>query len=180
LSNVYNKIGRYDDAVKSWTKFLELVPNGREALTKRAWNYLYLGNYGSEIVADARSYLNTHGWKLETSNYLVILANFGYRKSGMAAEANAILLESGKKSNKTYWNYEVIRYLNAEISDEDLLKLAADNDKKTEAHAYIGMDLLLKGKRDEAKNHFNWVKDFGNKSFFEYTLAIEELKRLTK
>jgi hypothetical protein len=40
------------------------------------------------------------------------------------------------------------------------------------------MDLLIKGSNDEARTHFQWVKEYGNKRFFEYPLAIEELKRL--
>jgi hypothetical protein len=37
---------------------------------------------------------------------------------------------------------------------------------------------LLKGKQDDAIKHFNWVRSYGNKQFFEYPLAIEELKRM--
>jgi hypothetical protein len=60
------------------------------------------------------------------------------------------------------------------------MQLATDNDKKTEAPTYLGMDLLLKEKNDEAKTHFAWIKEYGNKRFFEYPLAVEELKRLTR
>ena len=97
----------------------------------------------------------------------------------MNEQAAAILEEAREKSNSSSWPYSIIRYLHAELSDEELLQLAIDNDKKTEAHAYMGMDLLLKGKNEEARRHFQWVKDYGNKHFFEYPLAIEELKRLS-
>jgi len=40
------------------------------------------------------------------------------------------------------------------------------------------MDPLLKGKPDEARTHFEWVKEYGNKRFLEYPLAIVELRRL--
>ena len=61
---------------------------------------------------------------------------------------------------------------------DELLRLATDNDKKSEAHTYIGMNLRLKGADDEARPHFEWVKEYGNKRFYEYPLAIEELKRM--
>ena len=180
LSNAYSKAGRYAEAIESWTKFLELVPNGYEALNNRAWNYLYEGNYDQEIAADSQAFLTNHGWKDTTSVYMVILANIGYRKAGMFPEAQKILFEASKKSNTNTWIYSVIRYLSGEISEQELMQLAVDNDKKTEAHAYLGMDLLLKGKTEDARKHFEWVKDFGNKRFTEYPLAVEELKRLVK
>lgn len=178
LSDAYMKIGRYKDSAESWTKFLEIVPNGPEALTKRSWNYLYIGEHGREAAADARTYLKTYGWKDETSPYLAIMANLGFREAGMNDEAQAIIVEAAKKCIIDKFAYNIIRYLNGELNGEELLKLATDNDKKTEVHAYIGMDLLLKGKSDEARTHFNWVKEYGNKRFFEFPLAVEELKRL--
>ncbi len=178
LSDAYSKVGRYNDSIESWTKFLNIVPNGPEALTKRSWNYLYAGGHGREVAADARTYLKSYGWKDETSPYLAIMANLGFREAGMNDEAQAVIAEAAKKCNPDKWTYSIIRHLMGDISDEELLKLATDNDKRTEAHTYVGMDLLLKGKIDEARTHFGWVKEYGNKRFFEYPLAIEELKRL--
>ena len=63
---------------------------------------------------------------------------------------------------------------------EEVLRLATDNDKRTEGHAYMGLALRLKGERDEARANFEWVKQYGNKRFYEYPLAIEELKRLAR
>jgi lipoprotein NlpI len=59
-----------------------------------------------------------------------------------------------------------------------LIALATDGDKKTEAQAYIGMDLSLAGKSDEALIYLRWVKDNGNKNFVEYTLALSEINRI--
>ena len=54
LSDVYSRLGRYNEAAESWGKFLEIVPNGPEALTKQAWAYLYLDEHGREAATDAR------------------------------------------------------------------------------------------------------------------------------
>jgi tetratricopeptide (TPR) repeat protein len=178
LADAYTKTGSYEKAIDSWTRFLEIVPNGPDALTNRSWTYLYEGGHGREAAADARSFLDVHGWQRSTSTYLAIMANLGYREAGMNEQAEAILEEAKEKSNSSSWPYSIIRYLNAELTGEELLQLAIDNDKKTEAHAYMGMDLLLKGENEEARTHFQWVKDYGNKHFFEFPLAIEELKRL--
>lgn len=180
LSNTYSKTGRYAEAIESWTKLLEFAPNDDEGLSNRAWNYLYEGNYGRETAADSRAFLTNHGWKNTTSTYMVILANIGYRKAGMFPEAQKILFEAAKKSNTNTWIYSVVRYLSGEIGEQELMRLAVDNDKKTEAHTYLGMDFLLKGKTEDARKHFEWVKNYGNKRFTEYPLAVEELKRLVK
>lgn len=178
LSDAYGKLGRYEEAIDSWTKFLEIVPDGPEALTKRTWNYLYAGGHDREAAANARQYLEVHGWRTDHSTFMVILANLSYRGAGMEDEAQAILDEGATKVNSNAWPYPIVRYLKSEISAEELLRLAIDNDKRTEAHGYMGLALRIKGERDEARSNFEWVKKYGNKRYYEYPLAIEELKRL--
>ena len=76
------------------------------------------------------------------------------------------------------WPYPVFRYLKREITEEQLLALATDSDKLTEAHTYIGLDLSLDGKRQEALPHLDWVRENGNKNFVEYPLALAEIERI--
>lgn len=180
LGDAFNRLGRHKESAESWTRFLGLVPNDPDALIKRSWSYLYAGGNGREVASDARKFLSVHGWKQESSPFLAIMANIGFRQAGMNEEAQAVLAEATKKLNSGVWAHKIILYLKGEITGDALLQLAADNDKKTEAHAYMGMDLLLKGKTDEARTHFTWVKDYGNKRFYEYPLAVEELKRLSQ
>ncbi|HLL76992.1 MAG TPA: tetratricopeptide repeat protein [Pyrinomonadaceae bacterium] len=178
LSNAYSRLGRYAEAADSWTKFLELAPDGKEALNSRAWNYAYLGGRGREAAADARSFLRIAGWRDEGSQFMVLLAHLGYRQAGQDAEARAVLEECVKRCDKNAWPYPVIRHALGELSGEELLAVADSNDKKTEARTYAGMKLLLEGKGAEARAHFAWVKEYGNKRFFEYPLAVAELGRL--
>jgi tetratricopeptide (TPR) repeat protein len=178
LADAYTRTHNFDKAIDSWTKFLELVPNGPDALTNRSWTYLYQGGHGREAAADARTFLEVHGWQKSTSPYLAIMANLGYREAGVNDAAQAILEEAAEKLKSQNWPFGVIRYLKGEISADELLQSATDNDNRTEAHAYAGMDLLLKGMNAEARTHLEWVRDYGDKRFFEYRLAIEELRRL--
>lgn len=178
LSDTYGRLGRYEEAIDSWTRFLELVPNGPEALTKRTWDYLYAGGHDRDAATDARQYLDAHGWGSQVSTFMVIIANLGYRGAGMDQEAQAILDEGATKVNTNVWPYVIVRYLKGEATAEDVMRQAIDNDKRTEGHAYIGLSLRLKGERDEARTHFEWVKAYGNKRYYEYPLAIEELKRI--
>jgi len=178
LSDVYSRLGRYNEAAESWGKFLEIVPNGPEALTKQAWAYLYLDEHGREAATDARRFLAAHGWQTPVSAYMAVIANLGYREAGQDEEARTILEEATKQADTGSWPFAIVRYLKGEISADELLRLATDNDKKTEAHAYMGLDLRLKGQTDEARAHYVWVRAYGNKRFYEYPLAISELKRL--
>jgi lipoprotein NlpI len=76
------------------------------------------------------------------------------------------------------WPYPSVQYLRGEIDEEALLKLATDDDKRTEARCFLGLDHLLKGNRDKALVHFRWVKEKGTVGYVEYTIAVAELERL--
>jgi hypothetical protein len=71
---------------------------------------------------------------------------------------------------------QVPSFLRGEMSADALLSLADDGDKKTEAYAYIGLQLSLSGRGPEAIPYLQWVIENGKKKFVEYTLAISELK----
>jgi lipoprotein NlpI len=58
------------------------------------------------------------------------------------------------------------------------LKLATDDDKRTEARCYLGLDQVLKGRKHEALVHFRWVTEHGNVRFIEYVIAVTEIERL--
>jgi len=178
LSSAYSRAGRYEDAVESYTKFLQLRPRGRDALQNRAWNLMYLGGHGEAAAADARQFLEVAGWRDEASAFMVLIAHLGYRQAGRAAEAQKVLEEAENNCDTTVWPYPVIRCLRGEISSEELLRAADDTGKKTEAHTYLGMDLLLKGRNAEAREHFAWVKEYGNNRFLEQPLSVAELNRL--
>ncbi len=46
------------------------------------------------------------------------------------------------------------------------------------ACAYLGYDLSLSGKAADAVPHLRWVKEYGNRNFVEYPLAVLELHRI--
>jgi len=178
LSSAYSRAGRYEEAVDSWTKFLQLRPRGREALQNRAWNLMYLGGKGEAAAADAMQFLEVAGWRDEASPFMVLIAHLGYRQAGRMADAQKALEEAEKNCDTSAWPYPVIRCLRGETSSEELLRAADNTGKKTEARTYLGMDLLLKGRGAEAREHFAWVKEYGNNRFLEHPLAVAELNRL--
>ncbi|MBC7797599.1 MAG: tetratricopeptide repeat protein [Pyrinomonadaceae bacterium] len=126
----------------------------------------------------AQNWLRIKGWDKSPSVYAVLIAHFGYRISKQTVNADKILQIASEKLDKSVWGYSVVRYLQKQITADELLKLAAaDNDKLTEAHCYIGLDLIFNDQKDQAVPHLQWVKDNGNKDFIEYGFAVAELKR---
>ena len=75
------------------------------------------------------------------------------------------------------WLRELLRFMHGETSAADLLRLADDNNKQTEAHAYIGESELFAGNLESAKTHFQWIADKGTRRISEYVLALAELRR---
>jgi tetratricopeptide (TPR) repeat protein len=178
LSNAYNRTLRFETAVDSFTVLLELRPGLPEGLQSRAWNALYAGGRGAMVAADATRFLEVVAWKHQTAPFMAIVASFGYRQAGQVAGAEAILDEAIARGKAEVWPSPVIRYLRGRQSLEDLLAEADTTDRRTEARAYIGLDLLLKGRGAEAREHLQWVRDYGNRRFLEYVLAVAELRRM--
>lgn len=178
LSNAYNRVGRFEDAVQSFTTLLALRPDLPEGLQHRAWNALYAGGRGAMVAADATRFLERVEWKHATAPFMAVVASIGHRQSGDGEAAEAILDEALRRGRAEVWPSPVIRYLRGQQTAEQLLADADTNDRRTEARAYLGLDLILRGRVDEARGHFEWVREFGNRRFLEYTLAVAELNRL--
>jgi lipoprotein NlpI len=109
---------------------------------------------------------------------MVLVYYLGNQQANRGSEARKILDEAVNKSDSTAWPYPVVRYFMKEITAQDLLSLANDNDKMAEARTYIGMELSLSGKREEAVTHLQWVKENGKRTLYEYNLALSELHRI--
>jgi len=178
LSHAYNRTGRFEASVDSWTALLVLRPDLPEALQGRAWNALYAGNRGGVVAADAMRFLDRVAWKHESAPFMAIVASLGYRQAGDIPAAEAILDDAIARGKAEAWPSPVIRYLRGRQSLEELLAAADTNDRRTEARGYAGLDLLLRGKVADARQHFEWVRDYGNRRFLEYTLAVAELRRI--
>ena len=174
--NTYNDLGQEDKALKDYDEAIRLKPDYDGAYYNRAVAYMALRR--SEAASDARAYLKLKGWKEENSRdqYMVLFAHFGDRWAKRDADAKQILDEAASKCDTTKWPYPIIRYLRRDLTVQDLLGAATDEDKKTEARTYIGLDLLLVGNRVDGLTHLEWVKENGNKAFAEYGFAVNELR----
>jgi tetratricopeptide (TPR) repeat protein len=172
--NAYMKKGEYLKAVADLEK-ASRNPRNPQSIYTLAWANLYL-NSGRPAYESAARFLDVNGAK-QSGAYAVLVGYLGLRKDNRATDAKAFLTKWSAQLDANSWPAAIARFLNGEITADELLKLAGDNDKLTEAHAYIGEAELLERKAS-AWEHFNWVKENGNKTFSEYNLAVAELGRL--
>ncbi len=171
----YTYTGDYEKAAVELTEAVRLAPEDSYVYSSRAWNYLY-ARHGNLAVNDALKFLQIEGWRADHSQYMVLVGYFAYGLERREQDARKILFDCTTKCDVTVWPYPIIRYLRGEIPQTTLMNSATDNDKMTEAHAYIGMQLSLAEQSSEALNHFRWVTENGNRDFTEYTLALSESK----
>jgi tetratricopeptide (TPR) repeat protein len=178
LARWYHGMGRYREAVASFTEVTKILPKWPQTYFERTQDNFYLG-LNDAAASDARTFLELTDWHSDRAQYMVIFANISYRRAGKPYEAKEVLDLAAKRSNSNSWPYRVISYLRGEISSDALLSMASgSNDRLTEAHGYIGLDLLLKDQKDAGVTHLQWVKEHGNRNFVEYIFSIIELNRL--
>ena len=176
LGDIYYRQGQYENAVASLEKHAKCCQIDCEFYLTRGFNYLFIQK-GEAAANDARACLAVSGWHHRTSQYMALLGHYGYRMVGRWEAAKDILEEAARSVDTSAWPFPVIQYLRREISVDQLVARAASADEYTEAHSYVGLDLLLAGHESEAMDHFRWVRENGNQTFFEYHLAVAALNR---
>jgi tetratricopeptide (TPR) repeat protein len=178
LARWYHQMGQYKEAVAAFTAVTKIVPKWPQTYFERSQDNFYLG-LNDAAASDARTFLELTDWHSNRAQYMVIFGSISYRRAGKPTEAKEMLELAAKRSNTNSWSYRVISYLRGELTPDTLASLAAgSNDRLTEAHGYIGLDLLLKDQKDAAVTHLKWVKEHGNPNFVEYIFSTIELNRL--
>jgi tetratricopeptide (TPR) repeat protein len=151
---------------------------------KNAYGWLNLGilHFRSRkpVAADeCRQVIEIQGWKGNLAACAVAVGYFSSRLANDEPRARAFLTDSaGKLAEK--WPAPAIKFLRGELTEQELLALATDDDKRTEARCYLGLHHLAGGKPDDARLHFEWIQKHGTKGYFEHGIALAELKRLRK
>lgn len=177
LGYYLSSIGKNEEAFRQYNVAIRLAPrDGRTFFSSSAVGLKL--RRGQIAALQAQSYLRLQGWDEDASPYAALIAYFGWRLEKRAADTERILRASLGNLDKTNWAYSIFRYLNREISAEELLKLADGKAQQTEARTYIGLDLSLEGKTAEALPYFQWVRANGNLSFIEYGFSMAELERI--
>jgi tetratricopeptide (TPR) repeat protein len=177
LSFAYFAAGQRQKGDDAFDQALKLTARGDSYYRARAYAMLRLGR-GNQAAADALTFIERRGWQNDSAPYAAIVAYLGYRMDKLSAEAGRMLNEMAVKVYAGEWPHPVIKYLKREITAQQLISSAKDNDQLTEAHAYVGMDLSLDGDREEAIRRLQWVREKGSQGLVEYEMALGELKRI--
>jgi tetratricopeptide (TPR) repeat protein len=171
----WNAKKEYDKAIKDCDEVIRLNPKDAGAHYSRSVAQLL--DRRVKAIDGFQAVLELQNWKGEKSPYAVILGHLAARQAGNEPAAKRFLTDSAGKLNET-WPFPVIQFLRGDIDETALLKLSTDNDKRTEACCFLGMDHAIKRRKNEALAHFAWVKEHGNQANIEYTIALAELARL--
>lgn len=175
------RLGRIKEALQGYER-LSLAPIQPQFCENIVFATLYIGK-GESAALTARDCLQMKGKRDRSAPYISLFEYFGWRvpkkeEQAKAALANEPLSELQNQLNPGQWPLPIVKYLRRELTSEELLKAASNNDEQTEARAYLGCDLSMNGKPDEATPHLKWVKEYGNRNFVEYPLAVLELHRI--
>jgi tetratricopeptide (TPR) repeat protein len=171
--------GEDDQALADFSAALAVDPKNVAGHLLRGWFYLSADRM-EEAARDADAGLKVAGRRHSQSPYLAILAHCARRRQN-PDEARRAAAEALNAEGEKGWPEPVLRYLHGDLSAEELLRAAGDDDdRQTEARAYVGVVLWVSGAAAKAREHFEWVRDHGNRDFVEYDLAVLLLHRLNE
>jgi tetratricopeptide (TPR) repeat protein len=166
----------YDRAVADYNEAIRLDP-------KYPWHHYGLAvvslvDDGRRAEPEARVAIEIGGWRGDRAVYAAIIGSLGSRRAKQDLAATRLLDDAAGKCDTSAWPYPVVRFLRREIDEKALLDLAIDDDKRTEARSFLGLDHALAGHPEEARGQFVWVKEHGITQSTQYTIALAELDRL--
>jgi lipoprotein NlpI len=168
----------YDNAIADYGEAIRLDPRYAMAYFNRSATQMILRRDGA--VSGFKTVLDLEGVKGNLSTYAVILGQIAARLAKDDTKRMSFLEDAATKLDVNSWPYPVVKLLRGEIDEPALLAAAIDDNKRTDARCYLGLDQLIKGKTDQAASHFRWVREHGNPTFVEYGIAQAELDRLEK
>ncbi len=166
----------YDKAIRDLDEAIRLDPKDTFAFSSRGLTWWHKKEY-DKAIRDLDEAV-----RLDPAKHAhpFVLGHFAARRLKDDAVAKRFLVDSAASSDESAWPSPVIHFLRGEIDEPALLKLATDDDKRTEVRCYLGLDHALRGRKDEALAHFRWVKEHGAKGDYAYRIAVAEMERVEK
>ena len=183
LGYAYYRLGKYQESIDASSQSIHLTPEPPGAYWTMTWASLTIGQ--GETAGHMAEEFVSHWRPLYAGDapYYITLAGYvGYREAGRTEAANKLLATAPKSSecSDQNWVCGLLKYFRHEMSAEQLISNAKDNGQMTEAHTYIGLDLALGGRREEALPHLRWVVSNGEQNYTEYALAKHWLTTLER
>ncbi len=130
-----------------------------------------------ESIYAAHAYVDLRSWSDPEAMTAAIIGSMGAIRAEHRDDADPLLDDAGKPLHDTDWPKPILKYLKRFIDEKTLIEAAATNDQKSEAHAYLAIELSFAGKRVQAAEQLEWLVKNGNKRSLSYDLAINEFRR---
>jgi lipoprotein NlpI len=124
-----------------------------------------------------RRYLTRHGAD-ENGVYVAFVGAIALRRLNDAQHADELLASMSSAVDPRSWTAHVMAFMQGKLDAASFMNAAHDNGERTEAHTYSGFAALQAGRIDDARTHFQWVKDHGSRNYTEYPLAFGGLRLL--
>ena len=144
----------FDKAISDCTEAIRIDPRNTSSRYHRAL-VAWLTGRDANAIDGIKEVIEVGGSRDKYTAYAAILGNCTARRSKHEDEARQFLTDFKDRGDTTAWPYPIVRYLLGEIDGPELLKQATDNGKLTESRCYLGLDLVLKRKPEEAISHFH-------------------------
>jgi len=160
----------FDEALSSFEKATEDQPVNGFFYESLAWTRMCRGEF-KKAAESAKKATLMYNKKGESTTYPLLIAYFAYLESGDTENARRSLDYATRNKPVNQWPAPVIDYLNGSISAQEMISFVVNKAQETEAHTYIGLNLRMKGRAEEAERHLDWVSSHGDPRVFEYTLA---------
>ena len=132
---------------------------------------------GFDLASSDPCYVKLRTWDDPLCVYLTMLCSLSQRRGSGKDAGEHVAAEALPRCEEAAWPAALLRYLAGQLPEPELLALATDTSKRTEAETWIALRLITDGQRPDAWPHLEWVRDHGPKDFFEYDLAVGELAR---
>ena len=170
--SVYITLEDYANGLPDLDRALELNPKNANSYFNRAIINTHLAK-SNEVISDAHKYLDVEGCKDPRGQNVILLAFFAYRELGKFDDATNFLKRTAALCDAKMWPYPVIRYIQKELTEDELLALAKNEQQTADARTFIIYSHYQEpdGKTPEAIKQLQEVVELNLRDSVSFVLA---------
>lgn len=170
--SVYITLEQYENGLPDLNKALELNPENANSYYNRAIINTHLAK-SAEVITDAHHYLDVQGCKDPRGQNIILLGFFAYRELGKFDEATNFLKRTSTICDSSIWPYPVFKYILGELTANELLGQAKNEQQKADAQTFIIYSHYQEpeGKSPEAIQELQKVVELNLRDSVSYVLA---------
>ena len=176
LARYYEKQGDVAAALRQYELALAARPDTAISYARLAF-FNFRQQRADTLGALQETYVKLRTWDDPLCVYLTVLCSLAQRRSSGKEAGERVAAEALPHCEEAAWPAALLRYLAGRLPEPELLALATDTSKRTEAETYVALRQIADGRHPDARSHLEWVRDHGRKDFLEYDLALSELAR---